>query len=83
MAAVASRLVAAVRRPSGARVFRLSAAGGFFPPVPAGRTRARAAEPDARDAVVSRPRPFASSSEEETWLTRSVGRGVLSTRGRR
>ena len=82
MAAVASRLVAAVRRPSGARVFRLSAAGGFRP-VPAGRTRARAAEPDARDAVVSRPRPFASSSEEETWLTRSVGRGVLSTRGRR
>ena len=41
MAAVASRLVAAVRRPSGARVFRLSAAGGFLPPVPAGRTRAR------------------------------------------
>jgi hypothetical protein len=38
-------------------------------------------EPDASHVtVVARLRPFASSSEEQTWLTRSVGGGARVSR---
>lgn len=75
MAAVALRSVVPVYVH---RAVRLSAAGSFRP-VPAGRSRVGARR-RPRYTVVARRWPFASPSEEQTWLTRSVGGGARVSR---